>query len=183
MCMKIRLTNAIQELEKFYDIKSKSNNEKEISLAKDYLAWVQQKTNMIINEKKFSIPDGTHIKRGDVYWIEFGFNIDEEFGGRHPGIVLRRGGNTAIVLPLSTQDPTNDQKKSGIYVEIKKVWGFKNMTRWVNVLNSTPISIQRFDFASNKGNVKGPDLDAINEAIEKSGLWGVKKKNFLKSNS
>ena len=86
-------------------------------------------------------------------------------------------------MPLSTQEPTNDQKKSGIYVEIKKVWGFKNMTRWVNVLNSTPISIQRFDFASNKGNVKGADLDAINEAIEKSGLWGVKKKNFLKSNS
>ena len=53
MYMKTRLTNAIQELEKFYDIKSKSNNEKEIALAKDYLAWVQQKTNMIINEKKF----------------------------------------------------------------------------------------------------------------------------------
>ena len=86
MYMKTRLTNAIQELEKFYDIKSKSNNEKEIALAKDYLAWVQQKTNMIINEKNFSIPDGTHIKRGDVYWIEFGFNIDEEFGGRHPGM-------------------------------------------------------------------------------------------------
>ena len=44
MYMKTRLTNAIQELEKFYDIKSKSNNEKEISLAKDYLAWYNQKT-------------------------------------------------------------------------------------------------------------------------------------------
>ena len=198
---------------------------------------------MIINEKNFSIPDGTHIKRGDVYWIEFGFNIDEEFGwtwgvwgggwlggvgvvgvcfvgcvlgvggvcGRGgwgggwgcvfcgvclwvldcfvvcflvgfgfgcwggcvwvvgvvlgvfwlvcgfffvflvfcllcwlfggfwflygfflcfspPGIVLRRGGNTAIVLPLSTQEPTNDQKKKvvgGIYVEIKKSLGIQ----------------------------------------------------------
>jgi hypothetical protein len=49
------------------------------------------------------------------------------------------------------------------------------MTRWVNVLNATPISIQRFDFSTH-GNVKGPVLDDINEAMEKTGLWKVKKK-------
>jgi mRNA-degrading endonuclease toxin of MazEF toxin-antitoxin module len=174
------LKSAKEELDSFHELKSVSQDAKEIELAKEYLTWVQKKTTMILNEKNFSLPEDIklwEIKRGSVFWAEFGYNIDEEFGGRHPALVLRRGGNTVIVLPLSTQEPTEDQKNSGIYVEIPKVWGFRNMTRWVNVLNATPISIQRIDFSGNRGNVKGPDLDNINKAMEKAGLWSIKKQH------
>jgi uncharacterized protein YifN (PemK superfamily) len=173
--VKQSLDDAKKELDDFHNTKAASTDHKEKELATDYLTWVKKKTRMILDEKNFSIPTGVVINRGSVCWIEFGFNIDQELGGRHPGVILRIGGNTVIVLPLSTQEPTDDQKNSGIYVEIPKVWGFKNLKRWVNVLNAAPISIQRIDFNSNIGNIKGPDLDRINQAMDKSGLWRIKK--------
>ena len=174
--MRKQLEDTKKELDSFYSLKNKDGvEEKEKALATDYLNWVQKKTRIIANEKSFVIPDHITIKRGDVFWIEFGYNIDEEFGGRHPGIILRRGGNTVFVVPLSTQEPNEQQKSNGNYVEIPRVYDFKNIKRWVNVLNATPISIQRIDFTSNKGNVKGFVLDKINEAMDKTGLWRIKK--------
>ncbi|MGZ0051335.1 type II toxin-antitoxin system PemK/MazF family toxin [Brevibacillus gelatini] len=164
-----RLQQAKDALDEFYKAKETTTG-KEYDLACDYLDWVNRKTGIVLNEKAFTIPEGIKIKRGDVYWIHFGYNIDEELGGKHPGIVLRKGGNTAIVVPLSTQEPTPDQLASGIYVEIDRVYNFKKLRRWVNVLNSMPISIQRFDF-STVGNIKGYELDKINAAMKKSGLW------------
>lgn len=158
------------KLDEFYN-QYKESTGKNYDLAKGYLEWITKKTELIKNEKSFKLPEGIQIKRGSVFWAELGHNIDEEFGGRHPVVVLRVGGNTAIVVPLSTQEPTESQMNSGIYAEIKKVYGFKAMKRWANVLNVTPISIQRFDFNSNNGNIKGPDLDKINEAMRKSNLW------------
>lgn len=158
------------KLDEFY-YAHKDKTGKPYDLAKGYLEWTTKKTEIIKNEKAFQIPPEIQIKRGSVFWAELGHNIDEEFGGRHPVAVLRVGGKTAIVVPLSTQEPTEEQKNSGIYAEIQKVYGFKAMKRWANVLNVMPISIQRFDFNSNNGNIKGPDLDRINEAMKKSKLW------------
>ena len=164
------LEQAKIKLDEFYDA-NKEKIGKPYDLATGYLEWVAKKTEIIKNEKSFQIPSGITIKRGSVFWAELGHNIDEEFGGRHPVVVLRVGGRTAIVVPLSTQEPTEEQKKSGIYAEIKRVYGLKPMKRWANVLNTMPISIQRFDFNSSYGNVKGEDLDRINEAMKNSGLW------------
>ncbi|ACV64574.1 transcriptional modulator of MazE/toxin, MazF [Desulfofarcimen acetoxidans DSM 771] len=126
---------------------------------------------MFIQEDSFTIPDGINIKRGTVFWVDFGVNIGQEFGGKHPAIVLRVGGNTAIVVPLTSQEPTDEQKKTELYVEVDKVYGFKNITRWCNVLNTMPVSLQRFDFNSFSGNIKGKILDRLNDAIKRSSLW------------
>lgn len=170
------MDTAKNSLDGFFNQKINETEEKSKKLAAEYLKWVEKKTSLILKEKSFVIPPDVKIIRGSVFWMDFGYNIDEEYGGRHPGIVLRRGGNTAIVLPLSTQEPTPSQLASGVYVEIKRVYGFKHFRRWVNVLNATPVSIQRFTFGSEPANIKGPELDKINEAMEKSGLWTVKKK-------
>lgn len=169
--LQTRLDNAKSELDNFYAQKSIQEDDKIKNLACDYLEWVGTKTNLVLNEKDFTVPEGAVIKRGYVFWTEFGYNVAEEYGGRHPSLVLRRGGDTAIVLPLSTQEPTSSQLESGIYVEIKKVYGLKPLKRWVNVLNATPVSIQRFDYSNEPANVKGFVLDEINEAMKKSGLW------------
>lgn len=168
--MDISLENAKIKLDEFYE-ENNAKTDKPYEIAKGYLDWVAQKTEFVKNEKAFTIPDGIVIKRGSVFWAELGHNIDEEYGGRHPVVVLRVGGKTAIVIPLSTQKPTDKQTASGIYAEITKVYGFTSMKRWVNVLNTAPISIQRFDFESNNGNIKGPELDKINAAMAKSKLW------------
>jgi len=170
------LEKAKMKIDEFYENK-KDLTDKPYEMAKGYLEWVAKKTKIIENEKDFSLPEDIRIGRGSVFWAELGHNIDEEYGGRHPVVVLRTGGKTAIVIPLSTQKPTPVQTKSGIYARIHKVYGgFKNMDRWVNVLNTTPISIQRFDFEKPRGFIKGPDLDRINEAMDKSGLWKGKGK-------
>jgi mRNA-degrading endonuclease toxin of MazEF toxin-antitoxin module len=169
--LQVSLDVAKNQLDLYYGSKTTLTDEEEKNLVRSYFSWIQKKTEIITNEKSFSIPAGVTIKRGSVFWIEFGYNIDQEFGGRHPGIVLRQGGNTAIVVPLSTQEPTENQKQSGLYAEISRVYEFTRMRRWVNVLNAAPISIQRFDFSDTIGNVKGPELDKINEAMVKSGLW------------
>ncbi|MGJ3548761.1 type II toxin-antitoxin system PemK/MazF family toxin [Bacillus subtilis] len=165
------LERAKKKLDEFYEA-NKDLTGKPYDLSKGYLDWITKKTDLIKNEKHFVVPEDIQITRGSVFWAELGHNVDEEYGGRHPVVVLRRGGNTAIAIPLSTQEPTEDQLKSGIYAEIKTVYGgFRNMKRWVNVLNTTPMSIQRFDFKKNRGFIKGPDLDRINIAMKKSGLW------------
>jgi uncharacterized protein YifN (PemK superfamily) len=168
--VKEQLQKAIEQLNDFCNCFN--STEKKIALACDYFRWVRQKTQMIMDEDTFQEPKAADLKRGSVCWIHFGFNVGEEFGGKHPGIVLRKGGKTIVVVPLTTKQPTQKQLESGPYVEVDKVFGFKRMTRWVNVLNMTPVSIQRIDYNSDFGDVKGYVLDNITTAIMESGLLG-----------
>ena len=59
---------------------------------KNYCDWVSKKTQIVRDEKSFDYNADIYkkVKRGTVIWIEFGFNIGDEFGGKHPAIVLRR---------------------------------------------------------------------------------------------
>lgn len=155
-------------LEQFVSEAKGSTNPEVLKLSASYVTWLLNKTNMVSDEKTFVVDPEKLPKRGEVYWIDFGFNVGSEFGGRHPAIVLRSSGGMVIVLPLSTQKPYPDQMKSGVYVEVDYVRNFKDCRRWVNVLNLTSFSLQRVDFSSNHGHVNGSVLDKINESIIKS---------------
>jgi len=48
----------------------------------------------------------TVFRRGCVVWVEFGYNIGVEFGGRHPAIILRNNRDSLLVAPLSSQVPS-----------------------------------------------------------------------------
>lgn len=39
-----------------------------------------------MNSPEFIEKSKEYIVRGDVVWVEFGFNIGEEFSGRHPAV-------------------------------------------------------------------------------------------------
>lgn len=135
----------------------------------NYYDWLNKKTKIIINEKNYVCDEKSkNIKRGSVVWVEFGFNIGNEFGGRHPAIVLRKTGNSIFVVPLSSQEP--DEKKT-YHVKIEKVYNFKNIVRWVNVLKIQNVSLQRVDFNASIGNIKGNVLDGINDAIKISHIF------------
>ncbi len=45
------------------------------------------------------------FKRGNVVWIDFGFNIGNEFGGMHPAIILKNFNSELFVLPISSKEP------------------------------------------------------------------------------
>ncbi len=136
----------------------------------NYCDWIDKKTNIVLEEKTFNFNDAKYnmIKRGSVVWVEFGFNIGAEFGGRHPAVVLRRTEGTIFVVPLSSQKPNRIKP---YHVEIKKVYGFKDMERWTNVLKLKNVSLQRVDISSSIGNVKGDVLDKINSAIKNTHIF------------
>ena len=40
------------------------------------------------------------FKRGNVIWIDFGFNIGNEFGGMHPAVILKNFDNDLFVIEV-----------------------------------------------------------------------------------
>ena len=58
------------------------------------------------------------FKRGNVIWLDFGFNIGNEFGGMHPAVILKNFDNDLFVVPISSKKPLD-------YVK-KKKWYYRN---------------------------------------------------------
>ena len=107
------------------------------------------------------------LRRGNVVWVDFGFNVGREFGGRHPALILKNTQDTIIVLPLSSQEPNNPS----INVQIDNVYGLPLKIRWGNILRITPVSILRIDFSSHIGSVKN---NVLKEISNKIGIYGIK---------
>ena len=168
------LENTKSTLDKYYEIHKDENFSNKRNTPKDYLEWIDKKTKIIINSPEFIKESKKYIVRGDVVWVEFWFNIGEEFSGRHPAVVLKNGGKTLLVLPITSKQPTEKQLDSKTYIELGKIYNFKAMKRWVDIFNISPISIERIDFTKKKGNIKGTDLDNISRAFLESDLFKYK---------
>ena len=73
--------------------------------------YALKKNNYIFNNTNISKEDTmlltkkVLLKRGNVVWIDFGFNIGNEFGGMHPAIILKNFDNEIFVLPISSKKP------------------------------------------------------------------------------
>ncbi len=165
------LNKAKGSLDDYYSIHKNEDFSNKRNTPKDYLSWIDKKTKIILNSPNFLKKSKESIIRGDVVWVEFGFNIGEEFSGRHPAVILKNGGKTLLVLPITSKQPTPQQLASKIYIELGKIYNFKSMRRWVNIFNICPISIERIDFTKKKGNIKGTDLDSISKAFLNSDLF------------
>ena len=99
-------------------------------------------SNMTFEDFKI-IEKNILFKRGNVVWINFGFNIGNEFGGIHPAIILKNLDTELFVVPLSSKMPIEyrdienckiteqekSTKKQDItnVIEINQVYGFKSM--------------------------------------------------------
>ena len=53
------------------------------------------------------------FKRGNVVWLDFGFNVGNEFGGMHPAVILKNFEKDLFVIPISSKKPIE-------YVRIEK---------------------------------------------------------------
>ena len=125
------------------------------------------------------------FKRGNVIWLDFGFNIGNEFGGMHPAVILKNFDNDLFVVPISSKKPpeyikiekdlkdkkiTKDEcqkRKESIteIIELSKINGFKNMLRWARITRMKKISMLRVNFSGTIGTLDGIDMDAIAEKI------------------
>lgn len=125
------------------------------------------------------------FKRGNVIWLDFGFNIGNEFGGMHPAVILKNFDNDLFVVPISSKKPpeylkieqdlkdkkiTDDEyqkRKDDIteIIELSKINGFRNMLRWARITRMKKISMLRVNFSGSIGTLDGTDMDKIAEKI------------------
>ena len=153
--------------------------------------YVLKKNNYIFNNTNISKEDTmlltkkVLLKRGNVVWIDFGFNIGNEFGGMHPAIILKNFDNEIFVLPISSKKPKEYKKLEQDYhnkkitleecikkkgqiteiVQIDNIYRFKDMIRWANITRMKKVSILRLNFNGTIGKVDGKYLSTINEKI------------------
>lgn len=163
--------NLKQSLELYIADRKQSEDEEIVYTAHTFLEWIKRQTEIIKDEKAFSVSaeDDLEVKRGNVVWVDFGFNIADEFGGKHPAIIFRRSGSQIFVFPLTTQPPKDGQKD--LFVKVPYVHNFKKKDRWTNVLNLKCVSIQRIDFNSKPfGKVNGKVLADISRVWQRKGI-------------
>ncbi len=103
--------------------------------------------------------------RKSVVWVDFGFNIGTEFGGRHPAIILKNLKDSLIVIPLSSQQPKNMEYN----VHVDKVYGFPPMPRWANITRIAQVSLSRVHFEK-IGDVKPSVLNDITNKLANTGI-------------
>ena len=153
--------------------------------------YVLKKNNYIFNNTNISKEDTmlltkkVLLKRGNVVWIDFGFNIGNEFGGMHPAIILKNFDNEIFVLPISSKKPKEYKKLEQDYhnkkitleecekkkgqiteiLQIDNIYRFKDMIRWANITRMKKVSILRLNFNGTIGKVDGKYLSMINEKI------------------
>lgn len=153
--------------------------------------YILKSNNYIFNNTNISKADVLLLakrilfKRGNVVWIDFGFNIGNEFGGMHPAIILKNFNTELFVLPISSKGPKEfikieqeykegkinieecEKRKNKIteVVQINSIYRFKDMIRWVNITRMKKVSILRLNFNGTIGKVDGKYLSIINEKI------------------
>ncbi|MCM1154327.1 MAG: type II toxin-antitoxin system PemK/MazF family toxin [Roseburia sp.] len=138
-----------------------------------YYQYNSSTDKYIISVKKSAVPQADIqliirslvLTRKTVIWVDFGFNIGTEFGGRHPAIILKNLKDSLVVIPLSSQMP----KTSEYTVKVDKVYGFPEMPRWANVTRITQISLSRVQFEK-FGDVKPAVLKEISKKLNSCGI-------------
>lgn len=125
------------------------------------------------------------FKRGNVVWIDFGFNIGNEFGGMHPAVILKNFDKDLFVVPISSKKPIeyarieNDLKDGKIniedckkqkdkiteIIELEKINGFRRMLRWARITRMKKTSILRVNFSGTIGTLDGKDMNSISDKI------------------
>lgn len=125
------------------------------------------------------------FKRGNVIWLDFGFNIGNEFGGMHPAVILKNFDNDLFVVPISSKKPPEyikleqdlknkkiseeeyKDRKNAIteIIELSKINGFRNMLRWARITRMKKISMLRVNYSGTIGTLDGTDMDKIAEKI------------------
>jgi len=149
--------------------------------------YVLKNNNYVFNDKNINIIDAMLIakeilfKRGNVVWIDFGFNIGNEFGGMHPAIIVKNFNKELLVLPVSSKKPKeyikiereyengkitlqeceNRKKQITEVVQIDSIYRFKSMTRWINITRIKKVSILRMDFNGTIGKIDGKYMSNI----------------------
>ena len=141
-------------------------------------------TNISVEDTK-TLMKYVLFKRGNVVWMDFGFNIGNEFGGMHPAVILKNFDKDLFVVPISSKKPTEyariekdledgkinieeckkQKDKITEIIELEKINGFRKMLRWARITRMKKTSILRVNFSGTIGTLEGKDMDIISNKI------------------
>lgn len=138
-----------------------------------YYRYDRETDQYIISVRKDAVPDedvriivrSLVLIRKAVVWVDFGYNIGTEFGGRHPAIILKNLKDSLVVIPLSSQVP----KSMEYSVRVDKVYGFPEMPRYANVTRIAQVSLSRVHFEK-FGDVRPAVLKEISDRLKSCGI-------------
>lgn len=148
--------------------------------------YVFNNTN-ISYEDTMSIAKRILFKRGNVVWVDFGFNIGTEFGGMHPAVILKNFENELFVVPISskmpkeykqieqdladgkiTEDEAEERKeKVTAVIQLDKIYKLATMTRWADITRIRKVSMLRLNYSGTIGKVDGVYMNKISEKVGK----------------
>ena len=138
-------------------------------------------------ENTMSIAKRILFKRGNVVWVDFGFNIGTEFGGMHPAIIIKNFESELLVVPISskmpkeykkieqdlidnkiTEDEAKERKeKATAIIQLDKIYKLATMIRWVDITRIRKVSMLRLNYSGTIGKVDGIYMNKISEKIGK----------------
>jgi len=96
-----------------------------------------------------------YLSKRNVVWVDFGFNVGNEFGGRHPAVILKNLGEVLIVAPISTNSNGVEESDTIITFLPNELYRMPSLRhRFTNITRITPVSLIRVDLNSNIGSMK-----------------------------
>lgn len=134
-------------------------DENDVKRTVNYLNALSKHIDLICKERTFEIIEEQKalLRRGTVVWVDFGFNIGEEFGGKHPAVILRTLSDkkSLTVIPLDSMSDKPEvemfRETHDYWVKVPRITGMANITRWVNVYRVKEVSSIRVDFQRSCG--------------------------------
>ena len=104
-----------------------------------------------------------YLQRRNVVWIDFGFNVGREFGGKHPAIILKNIMNeTLVVLPVSTNKSGKVGNDTTIVFSPTDLCSMPSIRDRITYINRiTNISVYRVDVTSPVGSLKEDKFEEI----------------------
>ncbi len=101
----------------------------------------------------------------DRIWIEFGFNVGCEFGGRHVAVILKHVGECVVVAPLTsgTADSENHNQ-----IDIDYIFNFNLKKCYTDITRVTPVSLHRIDLNDQIGKLKNIMFSKIISSVKDS---------------
>ncbi len=82
--------------------------------------WISQYANYLSFEEKFVPTQNISYSRGDIIFVNFGFNIGAELGGAHYAVVIDKishhNSSTVTVIPLSSLKPGKKIHPNDLYI-------------------------------------------------------------------
>lgn len=97
-----------------------STDEKYLKKASIISKWISQYSNYIYFEEHFNPKQNISYSRGDIIFVNFGFNVGAELGGEHYAVVLDKESNhkssTLTVVPLTSHKPDKNVHPNDLFL-------------------------------------------------------------------